>query len=178
MDVLTRIDGVEFDEAWADKVAVTVGGVPTFVLSRANLIKNKRASGRLQDLADVERLEQGDDESAPDTRCFFFATGLPRRHGIKIRQTDSDGAIRKPEPRSKSPAFHDNRVQGRVVPWVSPDHLERFESRFPSLGQQCPPRVHGAPAPCCRGAGPRAGFAPTPRNGRNLHAAGERGPGW
>lgn len=62
IDILTRIDGVEFDDAWADKVAVQVGGVPAHVLSRTNLIKNKRASGRLQDLADVERLERGDED--------------------------------------------------------------------------------------------------------------------
>jgi hypothetical protein len=61
IDILTQVDGLDFDEAWADKIAVHVGGVATFVLSRANLIKNKRASGRLQDLADIERLESGDD---------------------------------------------------------------------------------------------------------------------
>jgi hypothetical protein len=62
IDVLTTIDGVDFDEAWRDKVATTFGAVPTFVLSREHLIRNKRASGRLQDLADIERLERGDDE--------------------------------------------------------------------------------------------------------------------
>jgi hypothetical protein len=31
------------------------------VLSRRHLIQNKKASGRLQDLADVERLEGGKD---------------------------------------------------------------------------------------------------------------------
>lgn len=34
IDILTRIDGVSFDEAWEDKVAANIGGVPTFVLSR------------------------------------------------------------------------------------------------------------------------------------------------
>jgi hypothetical protein len=61
IDILTAIDGVTFDEAWADKVTAHFGGVPVFVLSRANLLRNKRASGRTQDLADVERLESGDD---------------------------------------------------------------------------------------------------------------------
>lgn len=61
IDISTRIDGIEFDEAWAERVPVTVGGVATAVLSRAHLIRNKRASGRLQDLADVERLERGED---------------------------------------------------------------------------------------------------------------------
>ena len=59
IDVITDIDGVTFDEAWAQRVAASFGGVPTHVLSRSLLIQNKRASGRLQDLADIERLERG-----------------------------------------------------------------------------------------------------------------------
>jgi hypothetical protein len=39
---------------------VDLGDVRAFVLSRTHLIANKRASGRLQDLADLERLEQGE----------------------------------------------------------------------------------------------------------------------
>lgn len=62
IDVLTRIDGVTFDEAWPAKVPAKLGGVATFVLSREHLIKNKRACGRLQDLADVERLERAEED--------------------------------------------------------------------------------------------------------------------
>lgn len=43
IDVLTAIDGVTFADAWSGRV-------------QEHLIENKRASGRLQDLADVERL--------------------------------------------------------------------------------------------------------------------------
>jgi hypothetical protein len=60
IDILTAIDGVSFDEAWPERVAAKVGGVATSELSRHHLIQNKRASGRLQDLADVERLEKPD----------------------------------------------------------------------------------------------------------------------
>jgi hypothetical protein len=35
-----------------------MGDVPVSVLSRHHLIVNKRTAGRLQDLADVERLEE------------------------------------------------------------------------------------------------------------------------
>lgn len=62
IDILTRIDGVEFDDAWRDRLEVRVAGVRADVLSRAHLIANKKASGRLQDLADVERLERGDED--------------------------------------------------------------------------------------------------------------------
>jgi|SRR5437870_3550264 len=57
VDVLTSIDGVEFSEAWADRFKTMFGGEPTCVISLHHLIKNKKAVGRLQDLADIERLE-------------------------------------------------------------------------------------------------------------------------
>ena len=58
VDVITSIDGVEFDEAWPDRLESIFGDEPIAVLSIHHLIQNKRAAGRLQDLADVERLER------------------------------------------------------------------------------------------------------------------------
>lgn len=50
---------VEFiDEAWPVRVSFALGGVPLCAPSARHLIQNKRASGRLKDLADVEALEQ------------------------------------------------------------------------------------------------------------------------
>jgi hypothetical protein len=61
IDILTAIDGLEFEEAWANRIETSFAGEPTQVLSRQHLIQNKRASGRTQDLADIEWLEkQGD----------------------------------------------------------------------------------------------------------------------
>jgi hypothetical protein len=57
VDLMTSIDGVTFDEAWAGRVEGTYGVEPVFYLGRAELIRNKRASGRTQDLADLEELE-------------------------------------------------------------------------------------------------------------------------
>lgn len=57
IDVVTGIDGVEFPEAWPDRLETSFGGVPAFVISRHHLITNKKTAGRLQDLADVEQLE-------------------------------------------------------------------------------------------------------------------------
>jgi hypothetical protein len=58
IDVITAIDGVEFDDAWPDRFSAKLTGLPVPVLSRHHLISNKKATGRLQDLADVERLEE------------------------------------------------------------------------------------------------------------------------
>lgn len=59
IDVMTSIDGVSFDDAWAARRIVRVAGLDVPVLSRADLIRNKRATGRPQDLADAARLEEG-----------------------------------------------------------------------------------------------------------------------
>lgn len=64
IDILTQIDGVTFDEAWDGRVLATFAGVSVTVLSRAYLIQNKRASGRKQDLADVEWLENDSNKPA------------------------------------------------------------------------------------------------------------------
>jgi hypothetical protein len=64
VDVITAIDGVDFDDAWPDRVAVRLDDTTVPVLSRHHLIANKKASGRLQDLADVERLEETGDPRA------------------------------------------------------------------------------------------------------------------
>ena len=57
IDIVTSIDGVTFDEAWPARVLTKFADQPVGVLSRRHLIQNKRASGRTQDLADLERLE-------------------------------------------------------------------------------------------------------------------------
>ncbi len=60
IDLLTSIDGVEFPSAFARSAVVSVAGCDVRVIGVEDLVANKRASGRLQDLADVERLLGGE----------------------------------------------------------------------------------------------------------------------
>ncbi|RLB57509.1 MAG: hypothetical protein DRJ42_00225 [Deltaproteobacteria bacterium] len=57
IDVLTTISGVEFSDAWRDRVFLDLemGRIPT--IDRQSFIRNKRASGRPKDLADLAMLE-------------------------------------------------------------------------------------------------------------------------
>ena len=57
IDLLTSITGVSTDEALNSRVATDLDGIPVFILSKDALIRNKRAVGRAQDLADLESLE-------------------------------------------------------------------------------------------------------------------------
>lgn len=58
VDILQQIDGVTFDEAWKNRVEAKVDGIPANVISSELLIQNKLASGRLQDLADVQAIRE------------------------------------------------------------------------------------------------------------------------
>ena len=57
IDLLTSITGVKSDEAFASKVPAELDGIPVFILSKEALIRNKRAVGRPQDIADLSTLE-------------------------------------------------------------------------------------------------------------------------
>jgi len=65
IDIITRIEAVEFGPAWDRRVQSVYGDCPIHVLSKEDLIANKRAVGRPQDLADVKELEAGRE---PDRR--------------------------------------------------------------------------------------------------------------
>jgi hypothetical protein len=58
IDLLTSIDGVGFDQAWAGKEVAKLDDVPVPVIGKAELILNKRASARAQDLADLEKIDR------------------------------------------------------------------------------------------------------------------------
>lgn len=57
IDILTRISGVPFDEAWRSRFEATVAGRTLRFLGREALIANKKAAGRDKDLLDVKLLE-------------------------------------------------------------------------------------------------------------------------
>jgi hypothetical protein len=56
IDLVTSIDGVTFDEAWASRVAGKYGGVDVWYIGRDALIRNKTAAARPRDLMDLDTL--------------------------------------------------------------------------------------------------------------------------
>lgn len=58
IDVITSIDGLSFEEAWPDRSEGIFFGLTVPALGRSGLLRNKRAAGRPQDLADVDWLER------------------------------------------------------------------------------------------------------------------------
>lgn len=58
LEVSTSIDGVEFDECFPKRSTVELDDMPINFIGYEDLLVNKKASGRLKDLADVEELEK------------------------------------------------------------------------------------------------------------------------
>ncbi len=58
IDLITSIEGVEFEDCYPARVEADLDGITVNFINLANLRKNKRASGRYQDLADLEHLDE------------------------------------------------------------------------------------------------------------------------
>ena len=61
IDIITKASGIDIKECYIRKNIITIDGMDISVISKEDLLKNKRVSGRHRDLADVESLE-GDNE--------------------------------------------------------------------------------------------------------------------
>ena len=60
IDIITSADGVEFSDCWERRVEIPMGELAVPFISMDDLITNKKASGRPQDVADASILEQRD----------------------------------------------------------------------------------------------------------------------
>ena len=58
IDIITKVDGVTYEEAGKDKIIIDIEGLKIPVISLENLIKNKLATGREKDKIDVKALRK------------------------------------------------------------------------------------------------------------------------
>jgi hypothetical protein len=58
IDILTALSGISFDEAWPNRIVNEFQGQSYAVIGREDLIRNKRATGRPQDVVDADSLER------------------------------------------------------------------------------------------------------------------------
>ena len=56
IDFVTSIDGVEWETAWENRMQGEWADVPVNYLSKDDFITNKRTTGRMKDLVDIESL--------------------------------------------------------------------------------------------------------------------------
>lgn len=57
IDLVTSCDGVEFEECYNNKIEIKIEDISVKFIDLENLRKNKKASGRPQDLADLDNIE-------------------------------------------------------------------------------------------------------------------------
>ena len=65
IDVLSRIAGVSFDDAWSRRQESRFGAFKASFIGLDDLITNKQAAGRSSDLVDVERLKLARERTPP-----------------------------------------------------------------------------------------------------------------
>jgi len=58
IDILNEIDGIDFADAYPNKLVIDVDGLPVNYIGLDDLIKNKQKSGRKQDISDVDQLNK------------------------------------------------------------------------------------------------------------------------
>ncbi len=56
IDILTQLTGLSFAEAWPEHVKAPLGDIEADFIGREAFVRNKRATGRLKDLGDIEGL--------------------------------------------------------------------------------------------------------------------------
>ena len=56
IEIITKIDGVKFDECYQRRITDTINGIKVDIINLDDLKKNKKASGRHKDLNDLEYL--------------------------------------------------------------------------------------------------------------------------
>jgi hypothetical protein len=71
IDILSGIDGVDFDGAWERRVEGVIDpktGQKAFFISKEDLIASKLAAGRMRDLADVEEIREAETSLSEEDR--------------------------------------------------------------------------------------------------------------
>ena len=58
VDIINDADGIDMEECYPRKETIHIDGIDIFVISKNDLIKNKKASGRIMDMADAAKLEK------------------------------------------------------------------------------------------------------------------------
>jgi len=62
IDIINEASGIEIHDCYARRNAIDMDGISISIISKEDLIRNKVSSGRLQDLADAEKLKEGPED--------------------------------------------------------------------------------------------------------------------
>lgn len=149
IDIITSIDGVSFDEAWPTRVSSTYADQPVHVISRRHLIRNKKASGRLQDLADDRRSREvpgptrtwaiGDGNRG--VLCGEFGEDLERDVAVELRVRARYTSPIPPTPKGARTSKGRGGFRNRGA-WVNNSSARGASALRSSSGQERPRPNH------------------------------------
>ena len=57
LEITTSISGVQFEECYRTRIVDDLDGIEVNIIDLENLKKNKKASGRPKDIADLKKLQ-------------------------------------------------------------------------------------------------------------------------
>jgi hypothetical protein len=57
IDILTELTGLTFEQAWPSRIRRPFGEIEVDFIDRTSFLRNKRATGRLKDLSDIEGMD-------------------------------------------------------------------------------------------------------------------------
>ena len=84
IDILTAPSGLQFGPCWERSTVESIAGVPCRVLSKEDLIANKRAAGRHKDLDDLEKLDRQASNLHPDLFTVFPRATQQQKHRFDL----------------------------------------------------------------------------------------------
>jgi len=64
IDIMTSLSGIKFGDAYPNRIEADYFGIKTNIISMQDIVKNKRSTGRKQDLQDIEWLKKYGKESS------------------------------------------------------------------------------------------------------------------
>jgi hypothetical protein len=127
VDILPRISGVEFADAWQRRVDVAVDdGLTVPFISRADLLAAKLAAARPQDLADVAALRAIEDESSE--HHAGATSPLSADDTTKIQRKAREDWLRSREQQGQPPDPEETQAKAREA-WLK---IRRESTQEPS----------------------------------------------
>jgi hypothetical protein len=102
IDIMTSITGVSFTEAWRTRLKGKMADNHVFFLGRAALIKNKLASGRAKDLADVAILSELEDSVRPARARSSPMPAKKTSKGARAQEAEASVSLNRQGKRAKN----------------------------------------------------------------------------
>jgi hypothetical protein len=145
VDIMPKISGVEFEEAWRRRVDVRIDddlSVP--FISREDLLVAKLSAGRAQDLIDVDALRESNPTREIEQQQRP-ATPAARDEFEQIRKEGREEWLRQREQKGSSPTLEEIRAKGRED-WLklrnqhTPENSRDTQDRSAERDQEAKPK--------------------------------------